>query len=97
MTTFKTKRYSFEAVRFDGTNQLEIKEFGGDNVQIFPNGKVFVMTDHTLYNMYNSEEIEPLYDGDYLCKDEDGYFTISDNVVDNNRLIEPAIKFNVEE
>ena len=98
MTVFKTKKYSFEAVRFDGTNQTEIKEFGGDNVHVWPDGTVCAMLDQGLsFNFEENKHPRVLFKGLYLCKDEDGYFIIDDCDVENSRLIEPAITFHAEE
>ena len=102
MTVFKTKKYSFEAVRFDGTNQDDIKEFGGDNVHVWPDGVVIVKLDHLFGRFvgHNNKYIRPtteLVEGEYLCKDENGYFTISDFYAENSTLIEPAITFHANE
>lgn len=99
MTVFKTKKYSFEAVRFDGTNQDEIKEFGGDNVHVWPDGVVTIRTNHFFDDTHSIMEriIKSLDEGEYLCKDEDGYFTISDSYIESSILIEPAITFHANE
>lgn len=98
MTVFKTKKYSFEAVRFDGTNQDEIKEFGGDNVHVWPDGVISTRLDHIFdHNNTRPTILSKLNIGEYLCKDEDGYFTISDYYVEKSDLIEPAITFHANE
>lgn len=98
MTVFKTKKYSFEAVRFDGTNQNDIKEFGGDNVHVWPDGVVIVRPNH-FFDGHNRHSIRLsiMNVGDYLCKDDDGYFKIHDSDIENSTLIEPAITFHANE
>ena len=98
MTVFKTKKYSFEAVRFDGTNQDEIKEFGGDNVHVWPDGTVYIMCEHSLiWQSHAYSEFERLCEGEYVCKDEDGIFGTSSDIIERSRLIEPAITFHANE